>query len=58
MKTKIYFFQLKQLQAAATRNSHATGLAVEELRSARMQVDGLNLRITELESQNSALNVS
>lgn len=49
---------MKALQAAASRNSNATGLAVEELRSARMQVDGLNLRISELETQNSVLNVS
>lgn len=53
-----YDAKMKQLQAAASRNSHATGLAVEELRSARMQVDGLNLRISELENTNSALNVS
>lgn len=54
----ILFFQLKALQAAAGRNSNATGLAVEELRSARLQVDGMNLRISELESSNSALHVS
>jgi hypothetical protein len=48
---------LKALQQAANRNSNATALAVEELQRARLQVEGLNLRISELESQNNALNV-
>lgn len=52
----LYEQKIKNLQAAANRNSSAAGNAIEELRATRTRIDGLNSRINELESTNSALN--
>lgn len=51
----LYETKIRNLQDTANRSaSHASGMS-EELRITRSKVDGLNLRINELESQNASL---
>ncbi|TMW45513.1 hypothetical protein DOY81_009408, partial [Sarcophaga bullata] len=52
----LYEQKIKNLQAAANRNSGAAANAIEELRTTRTRIDALNSRINELESTNAALN--
>ncbi|XP_015125849.1 lamin-C isoform X2 [Diachasma alloeum] len=52
----LYENKIKNLTSHAQRNSGAATLAVEELRQTRTRIDGLNQRISELESANNALN--
>lgn len=54
----LYENKIKNLQNAAQRNSSAASSAYEELRTTRTKIDTLGSRISELEAQNSALNVS
>lgn len=49
---------MKNLQAAANRNSSAATVAVEELRTMRTRIDSLNANLNDLENKNAALNVS
>lgn len=51
----LYEQKIKNLQAAANRNSGAAANAIEELRTTRTRIDALNSRISELESTNAAL---
>lgn len=52
----LYEQKIKNLQAAANRNSGAASSAIDELRATRTRIDTLNSRINELESTNAALN--
>lgn len=52
----LYENKIKTLTSHAQRNSGAATLAVEELRQTRSRIDGLNQRITELETANNILN--
>lgn len=52
----LYESKIKNLTSHAARNSGAATLAVEELRQTRTRIDGLNQRISELETANNALN--
>ncbi|XP_063981766.1 lamin Dm0-like isoform X1 [Diachasmimorpha longicaudata] len=52
----LYENKIKNLTSHAQRNSGAATLAVEELRQTRTRIDGLNQRISELESANNSLN--
>ena len=52
----LYENKIKNLTSHAQRNSGAASVAVEELRQTRTRIDGLNQRISELESTNNALN--
>ncbi|XP_075152657.1 lamin [Haematobia irritans] len=52
----LYEQKIKNLQAAANRNSGAASSAIDELRATRTRIDTLNSRISELESTNAALN--
>lgn len=49
---------MKNLHAAANRNSNAATVAVEELRTMRTRIDSLNTTLNELENKNAALSVS
>lgn len=51
----LYENKIKNLQAAANRNSGATSAAIEELRQTRTRIDSLTNRISELENQNASL---
>ncbi|KAG8235807.1 hypothetical protein J437_LFUL014746 [Ladona fulva] len=51
----LYESKIRELQAQAQKNSGAATLAVEELRSYRTRIDGLNSKVGELENANSAL---
>lgn len=51
----LYEQKIKNLQAAANRNSGVVANAMEELKESRARIEGLNLRITELETSNSGL---
>ncbi|XP_014356572.2 lamin-C [Papilio machaon] len=51
----LYENKLKNLQAAANRNSSAATVAVEELRTMRTRIDSLNSNLNELENKNAAL---
>lgn len=52
----LYESKIKNLTSHAQRNSGAATLAVEELRQTRTRIDGLNQKISELETLNNALN--
>lgn len=52
----LYENKIKNLQSAANRNSAAASSAIEELRATRTRIDGLNARISDLESTNASLN--
>ncbi|XP_043474238.1 lamin-C-like isoform X1 [Leptopilina heterotoma] len=52
----LYESKIKNLTSHAQRNSGAATLAVEELRLTRTRIDGLNQKISELETLNNALN--
>ncbi|KAL4716861.1 hypothetical protein ACJJTC_012672 [Scirpophaga incertulas] len=51
----LYENKLKNLQSAANRNSSAATIAVEELRTMRTRIDGLNSQLNDLENKNAAL---
>ncbi|CAG9796445.1 unnamed protein product [Diatraea saccharalis] len=51
----LYENKLKNLQAAANRNSSAATVAVEELRTMRTRIDSLNSTLNDLENKNAAL---
>lgn len=52
----LYEQKIKNLQSAAARNTNAAANAIDELRSTRTRIEGLNTRIEELESTNARLN--
>uniref|UniRef100_A0A1A9X0Q9 LTD domain-containing protein n=1 Tax=Glossina brevipalpis TaxID=37001 RepID=A0A1A9X0Q9_9MUSC len=52
----LYEQKIKNLQSAAARNTNSAANAIDELRSTRTRIEGLNTRINELESTNAALN--
>lgn len=52
----LYESKIKNLTSHAQRNSGAATIAVEELRQTRTRIDGLNQKISELETLNNALN--
>uniref|UniRef100_A0A1B0A5V1 LTD domain-containing protein n=1 Tax=Glossina pallidipes TaxID=7398 RepID=A0A1B0A5V1_GLOPL len=52
----LYEQKIKNLQSAAVRNTNAAANALDELRSTRTRIEGLNTRIEELESTNARLN--
>ena len=52
----LYENKIKNLTSHAQRNSGAATLAVEELRQTRTRIEGLNNRISELETANNSLN--
>lgn len=49
---------MKNLHSAASRNSNAATVAVEELRTMRTRIDSLNSTLNDLENKNAALSVS
>ncbi|CAF4795428.1 unnamed protein product [Pieris macdunnoughi] len=51
----LYENKMKNLQAAANRNSSAATVAVEELRTMRTRIDSLNNTLNDLENKNAAL---
>lgn len=51
----LYENKIKNLQAAATRNTGAASAAIDELRQTRTRIDSLNSRIAELEAHNNSL---
>ncbi|XP_053614866.1 lamin-C-like [Plodia interpunctella] len=51
----LYENKLKNLQGAASRNSQAATVAVEELRTMRTRIDTLNSQLNDLENKNAAL---
>lgn len=51
----LFEHKVKNLQAAAQRNSGAAATAIEELRETRTRIDSLTGRISELESLNGAI---
>ncbi|XP_068626356.1 lamin-C-like [Battus philenor] len=51
----LYENKMKNLQAAANRNSSAATVAVEELRTMRTRIDSLNATLNDLENKNAAL---
>ncbi|XP_037958239.1 lamin Dm0 [Teleopsis dalmanni] len=52
----LYDTKMKNLQASANRNASTAANAIEEIRTVRTRIDGLNARINDLESTNTALN--
>ncbi|KAL7295213.1 lamin Dm0-like isoform X1 [Trichogramma pretiosum] len=52
----LYENKIKNLSTYAQRNSGNAAQALEELKNARLRIDGMNQRITELETANNALN--
>lgn len=52
----LYDNKFKNLASHAQRNSGAATAAVEELRQTRSRIEGLNSRISELETANNSLN--
>ncbi|XP_013197189.1 lamin-C [Amyelois transitella] len=51
----LYENKMKNLQGAASRNSQAATVAVEELRTMRTRIDSLNSQLNDLENKNAAL---
>ncbi|XP_063616506.1 lamin-C-like [Cydia splendana] len=51
----MYENKMKNLHAAANRNSNAASVAVEELRTMRTRMDSLNSTLNDLENKNAAL---
>ena len=51
----LYENKIKNIQAAANRHSLAAGNALDELRQVRTRIDTLSSRISELEGENSGL---
>ncbi|XP_052758999.1 lamin-C-like [Galleria mellonella] len=51
----LYENKLKNLQGAASRNSQAATVAVEELRTMRTRIHSLNSTLNDLENKNAAL---
>ncbi|XP_069358745.1 lamin-C-like [Maniola hyperantus] len=51
----LYENKMKNLQSAASRNSSAATVAVEELRTMRTRIDSLNATLNDLENKNAAL---
>ncbi|KAH8410322.1 hypothetical protein KR009_011891 [Drosophila setifemur] len=52
----LYEDKIRRMQEAAARTSNTTHKSIEELRSTRVRIDGLNGKINELEQNNSILN--
>jgi len=53
----LYEDKIRRLQEAAARTSNSTHKSIEELRSTRVRIDGLNAKINDLEQTNAILNV-
>lgn len=52
----LYEDKIRRLQEAAARTSNSTHKSIEELRSTRVRIDGLNANIKDLEQTNAMLN--
>jgi lamin B len=52
----LYENKIKNLTSHAQRNSGVASMAAEELRQTRSRIEGLNIRINELEASNNSLN--
>ncbi|KAM8717209.1 hypothetical protein ACLKA7_003989 [Drosophila subpalustris] len=52
----LYEAKIRSLQDAASRTHNSTHKSIEELRNSRIRIDGLNAKINDLESINTALN--
>ncbi|EDV57875.1 lamin Dm0 [Drosophila erecta] len=52
----LYEDKIRRLQEAAARTSNSTHKSIEELRSTRVRIDGLNAKINDLEQINADLN--
>ncbi|XP_017043928.1 lamin Dm0 [Drosophila ficusphila] len=52
----LYEDKIRRLQEAAARTSNSTHKSIEELRSTRVRIDGLNAKINDLEQTNAVLN--
>ncbi|KAH8357315.1 lamin Dm0 [Drosophila serrata] len=53
----LYEDKIRRMQEAAARTNNTTHKSIEELRSTRVRIDGLNAKINDLEQTNSLLNV-
>ncbi|KAH8240837.1 hypothetical protein KR026_005978 [Drosophila bipectinata] len=53
----LYEDKIRRLQEAANRTHNSTHKSIEELRSTRVRIDGLNAKINDLEQTNAVLNV-
>ncbi|KAH8323382.1 hypothetical protein KR067_006893 [Drosophila pandora] len=52
----LYEDKIRRMQDAANRTHNTTHKSIEELRSTRVRIDGLNAKINDLESTNAVLN--
>ncbi|XP_017107192.2 lamin Dm0 [Drosophila bipectinata] len=52
----LYEDKIRRLQEAANRTHNTTHKSIEELRSTRVRIDGLNAKINDLEQTNAVLN--
>ncbi|KAH8246513.1 hypothetical protein KR038_007939 [Drosophila bunnanda] len=53
----LYEDKIRRMQEAAARTNNTTHKSIEELRSTRVRIDGLNAKINDLEQTNALLNV-
>ncbi|EDW80253.1 uncharacterized protein Dwil_GK21105 [Drosophila willistoni] len=53
---QLYEDKIRRMQDAAARTHNSTHKSIEELRSTRVRIDGLNAKINDLEATNGALN--